>query len=941
MERKPHIHLRVFIASPGDVSYERMLALEVIDQLQCDPFIRGRLTLEPIMWNKPGAGAPMLATMTPQEAVTRGLAKPSECDAVVVIVGSRMGTPLNRDQYIKPDGSSYLSGTEWEYLDAINGYERTGRPQVLVYRRTEEPAFKDSDPQVTEKRRQWRKVKKFFKSFLNDDGSIRRGYNEYQAPPDFHKALGYDLKKVIHDLLQAQGYEQAATRSDPNPLWKASPFPGLRAFTMAESSVFFGREREIDGLIRRLTDRANRFAAIIGDSGSGKSSLVAAGLLPRLTEGAIPGAQDWPFVRFSPGDIGDDPFSALAAGFKASIPGLQFRTRELATTLQEPAGPDTISAAALGGKPEWAELLLFIDQFEEVFTLVGPQHRQSFIDLVIALTRTQRVRVVVTLRADFYSHCLQWPELTQLLRDGSYPLAIPSREAMYEMIVRPSERAGLSFEEGLVSRILDDTVSEPGALTLMAFALNHLYEERKRDGLLTHATYEKFGGVKGAIARRAEEVFSRLDQDTQDALGEVLGEIVEVDDQGVATRRRAPMHRITGSAAKQLVEALAEARLLVKGEGDGTEAVVEVAHEALFERWPRVSHWIDDRREELRLWRQVKLAAAEWDRQDRLEEYMWPDKRLEKVYAMLDRIKVELSEPERSFVQRVDTNDISAELHSIVTRHHRRAYIGDRLAEVGDQRPGVGLDERGLPDIVWCDVMAGEILLEEQSTPLHVFPFQIAKYPVTWGQYRSFLEAKDGYNTDRWWQGLGFRHESAGRQFRRRDNHPAEDVSWYDATAFCAWLSDKLGSAVRLPAEWEWQQAATGGIADRSYPWGPFWDSRYANTEESELNRSTAVGMYPQGASPVGAFDMSGNVWEWCQNQYDLDSAEPRIINDETHRGMRLGHIASGPRPRSVRGGSWSWNSENARVTRRERDMADYRSRNHGFRLARDYPRHI
>jgi formylglycine-generating enzyme required for sulfatase activity len=130
------------------------------------------------------------------------------------------------------------------------------------------------------------------------------------------------------------------------------------------------------------------------------------------------------------------------------------------------------------------------------------------------------------------------------------------------------------------------------------------------------------------------------------------------------------------------------------------------------------------------------------------------------------------------------------------------------------------------------------------------------------------------------------------------DNYPADNVSWSDAVAFCRWLGARVGSETRLPTEWEWQQAATAGDDTRVYPWGPEWDPGRANTEGSGLNGSTAVGMYPQGASPVGALDLSGGVWEWCLNEYE---------NPE--------HVElTGESPRVVRGGSWGYNRDQARA---------------------------
>lgn len=234
----PPLRLRVFLASPGDVSNERSLAREVLGQLPYDPLLRGKVEFEIVAWDQPGAGVPMLATMTPQAAIAAGLPKPSECDIVVVIFWSRMGTPLPDDYERKPDGTPYLSGTEWECLDAIRAAEAGGRPAVLVYRRTEKCLLDQDDPEYEEKRTQYQRVKSFFAAFRNADGSIRRGCNDYAAPDDFRKQLDQHLRDIV-----AKGLESlpASAPVSPLPLWQGSPFPGLRAFTPADAPIFFGR----------------------------------------------------------------------------------------------------------------------------------------------------------------------------------------------------------------------------------------------------------------------------------------------------------------------------------------------------------------------------------------------------------------------------------------------------------------------------------------------------------------------------------------------------------------------------------------------------------------------------------------------------------------------------------------------------------------------------
>src|SRR5262249_8147542 len=356
----------------------------------------------------------------------------------------------------------------------------------------------------------------------------------------------------------------------------------------------------------------------------------------------------------------------------------------------------------------------------------------------------------------------------------------------------------------------------------------------------------------------------KLDREVQDTLSLVFRELVSVDDRGIATRQRARVSRVAATAAAaKLVEKFTEARLLVQSRGPGDEPIVEVAHEALFANWPRLADWIREIDEDLRLLRHVRIQAAEWERKGRPEEFLWPEKGLPTVYGMIGRLEPELAEPERRFLSMIDSPTLLDELEEPLTTHARRDYIGNRLARDGDKRPGVGVrKEDGLPDIAWCKVPGGEVVLEGVDGVFRVEPFLIAKYPITWIQYRTFVEAADGYHRANWWRELAHRDENPGTQYWRLDNHPAEDICWYDAVAFCRWLSSKLGYEVRLPTEWQWQQAATGGEPLNEYPWGAEWNPRFANTEENGPGHSTAVGMYPPGASSVGALDMMGNIWE-------------------------------------------------------------------------------
>jgi conflict system STAND superfamily ATPase/sulfatase-modifying factor enzyme 1 len=890
------LRLRVFLASPGDVGDERALARKKLSELSYDPLLREKVTFEIVAWDQPGASVPMFATMTPQAAIAAGLPKPSECDIVLVIFWSRMGTPLP-DEYRKADGTRYLSGTEWEYLNALEAAQASGNPAVLVYRRVEKCLLDQEDPAYEEKRVQFQRVKAFFSAFRSRDGAILRGLNEYASPEEFCQQLEQHVKAIVARRLEERTASKPPPPDAPGPalpLWHDSPFPGLRAFTPHDAPIFFGRGRETDALVHRLSDATTRFVAVMASSGSGKSSLVAAGLLPRLKANAVEGSKDWLLpdvipvglhrqwtgLRFTPGELGDNPFLAFAAKLALLLPGESLPPVKVAERLaSDPTAIVSYAADTLAKQPEWAELLLFVDQFEELFSVVAEDYRAPFIALIAAATRAPRVRTVATMRADFYHRCLEFPTLAELLRETTFSLAAPGPAARLEMISRPAARAGLAFSGGLQDRILEETDTDPGTLPLLAFALYELYEARTPDGKLTLAAYESFGGVRGAISKCAETAFNGLPKTSQALLQAVFRDLVDVDEHGVATRRRAKLEDVGSSPeALRLVTTFTDARLLVTDRAADGSSTVGVAHEALVREWPRLTNWVRNIAGDLRLRRQAEAAAVEWSASRKNPSYLWPHERLVLVYEALRNVGTKLGnlpEPLKSFI-RPEAERLLDELESSSTTPLRRAEIGDRLDRIGDPRPGVGLRSDGLPDIVWCTVPGGTVSLEEAKGKFTVKPFAIAKYLVTLSQYKVFLDDRHGYRDKRWWRGL-VQQPKPGVQYRPGGNCPADNVSWCDAVAFCRWLDARLrergevaaGHEVRLPTEPEWQQAFTSGNASYRYPWGTRWFDGYANTEEAGVNRTTAVGVFPRGNSKQGVADLLGNVWELCLTRFD------------------------------------------------------------------------
>jgi formylglycine-generating enzyme required for sulfatase activity len=271
------------------------------------------------------------------------------------------------------------------------------------------------------------------------------------------------------------------------------------------------------------------------------------------------------------------------------------------------------------------------------------------------------------------------------------------------------------------------------------------------------------------------------------------------------------------------------------------------------------------------------------------------------------------------------------ELENLSTTHERRLDIGKRLDTIGDTRRGVGVFKDGTPDIGWFSVALGGSLTLADGETHKVQPFFIAGYVVTYAQYEAFVSASDGYNNPKWWQGMPQEYQMGrlDEQNNKGNNNPRENISWYQSVAYSRWVNQRLqgmelewpngevagklivgrNGEVRLPLDWEWQWAAQDGPAQRTYAWGD-WQEGYANTDEAGLRQTTAVGMYPQGRAACGAYDMSGNVWEWCLNTYSKG----------------VDYIA-------VRGGSFSYFQPLAACTFRYVIHPNYCSSGFGFRL--------
>ncbi|MFD4522922.1 helix-turn-helix domain-containing protein [Streptomyces sp. NPDC058470] len=439
----------------------------------------------------------------------------------------------------------------------------------------------------------------------------------------------------------------------------ACPYRGLSAFTPKDTGWFFGRERTTAALVERVFERIGSGPLmLVAPSGAGKSSLINAGLVPALQHGGgfpMAGADRWPVVTFTPTAHPLDELLNCVAKVLGSNPGItarELRDRpeallEAFLTDETPTGPDD-------RKPPPGRPVLLIDQFEELFTLCSDEdERRAFVRVLCAVSMSspaatghEAAVVVLGVRADFSGNCLLLPELAPVFADGLFVLPPMSVAELHEAITRPAELAGLTLERGLVQLLLrdaglrdeqgsvaagnrsDDTPS--GALPLMSHALLTTWQQRE-GATLTVAGYERGGGIRGAVARTAENVFARLYPTEQRTIRRILMRLVHVADDTGATRRRmsrtALMERMADAdGAANALDAFVRARLITMDSD-----TVEITHEALLHAWPRLRGWIHADRAGLLIHQQLTHAVDEWERERRDPSVLYRGTRLDTV----------------------------------------------------------------------------------------------------------------------------------------------------------------------------------------------------------------------------------------------------------------------------------------------------------------------
>jgi WD40 repeat protein/energy-coupling factor transporter ATP-binding protein EcfA2 len=619
-----------------------------------------------------------------------GIAKNLEADRQLTAAGAILGSPDYMspeqllDEKVGPKSDLYSLGAV--IFETLTGEKPYGDSSVanLIYKQIHEPfpllsdSRPDLPPAVDE---------------LLQKATAKRAADRYATA----------LEMAADFRLAVQG--DRGGRSELMPVPAAiltgvelyNPYKGLQAFQETDADDFFGRETLVERLVARMTPLSasggkpgvaskGRFLALVGPSGSGKSSVVKAGLIPALRSGAIPGSENWFVAEMVPGThpleelemalwpIAVDAPPSLVEPMQRDVRGM-LRTLRRILPLED-------------SHEEGAQLLLFIDQFEELFTLVEDSERRNFfLDSLLAAIHAPRspLRVVITLRADFYDRPLHYHLLGELLKENSEIVLPLIPEEIAWAVREPARRVGVGLEERLAEIIVADVAEEPGGLPLLQYALTELFERRQK-GLMTRSAYEQIGGVLGALGRRAEEIYGGLSDWGKEATRQMFLRLVTLGEGSEDTRRRILRSELEGVVAPKrdgapatnqgdnengrmspteiksqksdseemsVLDLFGSARLLTFDRDPASRApTVEVAHEALLREWRRLRHWLEQSRDEVRLHRLLGTASVEWSKAGKDDSYLLRGTRLAQFEEWSRDSSLALAQGETEFLSR-------------------------------------------------------------------------------------------------------------------------------------------------------------------------------------------------------------------------------------------------------------------------------------------------
>lgn len=663
------------------------------------------------------------------------------------------------------------------------------------------------------------------------------------------------------------------------------PYKGLETFNEEDSELFFGREKWIENLIKRVKESRTLF--VTGQSGSGKSSLVRAGLIPALKTSIGSG---WLYATMKPGR---DPIDALANAFS------RLKDPSLGKYLRENTGQASVlheCAESILSENTNQRLILYIDQFEEVFTQLSKDKVQTFINLLdhTATVESGRVIILFSMRSDFVPNCATYPQLNAILNQQFMQIGAMQPEELVSAIAQPALRVGLKIDPDLIAQIINDMKGEPGALPLMQFALKDLFDaEQAKGGIiaLTLSNYLQRGGINQALERHANASLEKLTDEEKELARNIFSGLVEIGQGTQDTRRTALSNELipAGTQAetvKGVVQKLASARLITT---DAT--TVTISHEKLIDAWPWLKRLVNENRDVIALQNEIAEDAKIWAEHGHDYSYLYSGGRLASAIEILEARKLVLNELAQGFITAANELENAKALEE-EKRRQKELEDARKLAESAQARAKAErrgrLVARGFlvaafilivvlsynpvrlevlrrqamkSEIV--NIPAGDYFLgdQEQWTPdnpnwflpyqKYIIPtFFIDVYPVTNERYEYCIRAD-----------VCPRPTAPRAEYENNANanKPLLNVNAVGAAEFCDWIGMRLPSdkewelAVRKKAIksingiWEWTRSPSDEKAQewiditKDPPVGLTWKGGTENLEENMTYRQSAT----------------------------------------------------------------------------------------------------
>lgn len=656
------------------------------------------------------------------------------------------------------------------------------------------------------------------------------------------------------------------------------PYPGLAFDLGPNARTFFGRRRELSRILSLVCDRrSDRLILVSGRVGAGKSTLLGCQLARLINSGfgdTRPKEQAWSYTYCSLRALDASPLAALVScSGRDSQQSFNLPLHHSVRRVESVGPSAKMGSEAEPGDSCSREWLIGLDDFELLFTESDGRSRAQFLDVLLGSEHGTPKKVIAAIDSDFLVDCFANETLRRCINSGSLVvISDPFGPELRSMLSEPLNwLSDTSFK--LRSEHLDavaaSALGKDASLVHSALVLTDVYRAwvEQGDGAIDEVL--PVAGRPDPFLSRTAALERAFGGDLSSVLSRLFARLVRVDARNRVLHRSEPLASWGADVqVNRLIEMLGRDEFGLLHVNSHADRLVSLSCPGLVLVWPALKCWLKKRQDVAHVAETLRQAAVRWASSGFGAQLRLQDEILAPAKTMLvelglwdelvdDAVVSDFVTPEAEY--------LLAEIGCSGTAPLRREAIGLRLDELGDVRLGIGTSN-GAPRCAWAEVPAGSVIVDG-CQELDVSGFFMTVFPVTRIQYQLFVSADDGYSSSAWWYGLQ-KGEVDTLWLEPPLNYPITRVSWYDAVAYCRWLSARLQFEVRLPDESEWQWAAQSARKDYVYPWGREWSDGCANTDESGIGRATAVGLYPSGQSLQRVYDLAGNTWEWCKNSF-------------------------------------------------------------------------